>query len=159
LTSHPSAARTTENEIAFERVFDAPREVIFRAWTDPEGISNWWGPRGFTTTTHEMDVRPGGVWRFTMHGPDGTDYQNRVVYTEVVPPEHLVYEHGAGEDSDFTPFHVTVTFAEEGTKTRLALRMRFASAEQLKNAIDYGARDGGLQTLDRLAEYLAKPTP
>jgi uncharacterized protein YndB with AHSA1/START domain len=83
------AEATTDREIVTTRVFDAPREMVFDAWTDPKHIGQWWGPIGFTTTTHEMDVRPGGVWRFTMHGPDGRDYKNRIVYTEIVRPERL----------------------------------------------------------------------
>ena len=71
-----------EREISITRLFDAPRELVFEAWTDPEQVVQWWGPHGFTTTIHEMDVRPGGVWRFIMHGPDGTDYDNRVVFEE-----------------------------------------------------------------------------
>jgi uncharacterized protein YndB with AHSA1/START domain len=84
---------TSDREIVATRVFDAPRELVFQMWTDPQHISNWYGPRGFTTTTHEMDVRPGGVWRHVMHGPDGTDYPNEIVYLEVVKPERLVYDH------------------------------------------------------------------
>ena len=157
MTSKDDATtQTVERELFIERLFDAPRELVFDAWTDPEGIGQWWGPRGFTTTVHEMDVRPGGIWRFTMHGPDGTDYQNRVVYREVVPPERLVYDHGAEEGSDFTPFHVTIGFADEDGTTRLTMQVRFASPEHLKTAIDYGAREGGFETLERLAEYLAE---
>lgn len=74
------AGDTADREIVITRVFDAPREQVFDAWTDSEHVSQWWGPNGFTTTTHEMDVRPGGVWRFIMHGPDGVDYKNRIVY-------------------------------------------------------------------------------
>jgi uncharacterized protein YndB with AHSA1/START domain len=68
------------------RTFDAPRELVFNAWTDPKQITQWWRLTGFTTTTHEMDVKPGGVWRFVMHGPDGTDYKNKIVFIEVVRP-------------------------------------------------------------------------
>ena len=75
------------------RVFNAPRKMVFDAWTDPRQVAQWWGPRGFTTTISEMDVRPGGVWRLVMHGPDGTDYKNKVVYLEVAKPERLVYKH------------------------------------------------------------------
>jgi uncharacterized protein YndB with AHSA1/START domain len=77
-------------------------------WTDPNHVAQWWGPKGFTNTIHEMDVRPGGVWRFVMHGPDGVDYQNKIVFIEVVKPERLVYDHVSGPK-----FHVTVTFTEQ----------------------------------------------
>jgi uncharacterized protein YndB with AHSA1/START domain len=137
------------------RVFDAPRELVFDAWTDPEHIGDWWGPNGFTTTVHEMDVRPGGLWRYIMHGPDGTDYANWVRYTEVARPERLVYDHGehVGEDPWF---HVTATFADDGGKTRLTMRMVFPTAEAREQSMRYGAVEGGNQTLSRLAEYLAK---
>jgi uncharacterized protein YndB with AHSA1/START domain len=104
MSDRDAATQTSDRDLVIERIFDAPRQMVFDAWTDPETIGQWWGPRGFTTTVHEMDVRPGGVWRFTMHGPDGTDYPNRVVYDEVVAPERLVYTHGADDDSGFTPF-------------------------------------------------------
>ena len=103
-----------------------------------------------------MDVQPGGIWRFVMHGPDGTDYDNKVVFVEVVKPERLVYDHGAGDESDFPPFRATVTFDEEGDKTRLTLRSVFASPAERDRVIEFGALEGGNQTLDRLGEYLAK---
>jgi len=138
--------------IAATRVFDAPRELVFDTWTDAKHISNWWGPRGFTTTTHEMDVRPGGRWLFVMHGPDGTDYDNEVVYHEVVRPERLVYTHGPSP-----VFDVTVTFEEVGGKTHMTMRLVFASAE-FRNQVaeEFGAVEGLHQTLDRLEEELAK---
>src|SRR5579884_4127269 len=80
------------------REFDAPRALVFSAWTDPKHLAQWWGPNGFTTTTSSFDMRPGGVWRFVMHGPDGRDYQNRITFEEIVPPERLVYRHGGGDD-------------------------------------------------------------
>ena len=151
-----SAMATSDREIVITRDFDAPRELVFEAWTDPEQVVQWWGPRGFTTTIHEMDVRPGGVWRFVMHGPDGTDYDNKVLFIEVVKPERLVYNHGAGDESDFPPFRVTVTFDEEIDKTRLTLRLIFGSPADRDNAVESGALEGGNQTLERLAEHLAK---
>jgi uncharacterized protein YndB with AHSA1/START domain len=145
-----------DREIAAVRVFDAPRELVFRMWTDPEHVGRWWGPRGFTTTTHAMDVRPGGEWRFVMHGPDGTDYPNRVVYTEVVPPERLAYRHSGDTPTDPVKFDVTVTFADEGGKTRLSMRMLFPTAGERNAAAEkYGAVEGLNQTLGRLEEILA----
>jgi len=87
-----AAAKAAEREIVMTRVFDAPRELVFQAWTDPMHVAQWWGPEGFSTTIHEMDVRPGGVWRLTMHGPDGRDYKNKMVFLEVARPERLVYK-------------------------------------------------------------------
>ena len=89
IAAETSAAGAAAREIVAARVFDAPRELVFDAWTDPEHVAQWWGPNGFTNTIHEMDVRPGGVWRFVMHGPDGVDYNNKIVYIEVVKPERL----------------------------------------------------------------------
>lgn len=146
-----AATSTADREIVASRVFDAPRELVFDMWTDPKHVSQWWGPRGFTTTTYEMDVRPRGVWRFVMHGPDGVDYQNKIVYIEVARPERLVYSH-----SDGTEFHATVTFVEEGKKTKLTMRMVFDSAaERERVATKFGAVEGLTQTLERLAEMLA----
>ena len=150
-----AASATADREIVFTRVLDAPRELVFKAWTDPRHVAQWWGPRGFTTTIHEMDVRPGGVWRFIMHGPDGVDYKNKIVFLEVVKPERLVYIHG--DDGDGPEFHTTVTFDEQDGKTRLTMRGLFGSAAERDQAIDeFGAIEGGKQTLERLAEHLAK---
>jgi len=150
-------SRVADREIVITRLFDAPPERVFKAWTDPEHIGKWWGPTGFTTTTLEIDIRPGGVWRFIMHGPDGTDYPNKIAYKEVVRAKRLVFDHGSGEDSDEGTFEATVTFAKEGGKTRLAMRSLFPTAEGRAQAVEeFGAVEGGNQTLDRLGEYLAK---
>ena len=147
-------ASSADRELVITRLLDAPRELVFDTWTDPAHIGQWWGPDGFTTTTLEMDVRPGGRWRYVMHGPDGVDYPNRMVYREVVRPERIVYDHGDDVEHDPAQFHVTVTFAEEGGGTRLTSRMLFASAEQCEKMKEFGAIEGGNQTLARLDEYL-----
>jgi uncharacterized protein YndB with AHSA1/START domain len=90
----------SERGIVLTRVFDAPRELVWDAWTDPKKIVQWWGPRGFTTTIREMDLRPGGIWRHTMHGPDGTDYPNKSKFIEVVKPERISYSHSGGKKGD-----------------------------------------------------------
>jgi uncharacterized protein YndB with AHSA1/START domain len=155
--SAAEADGTSDRELVATRVFDAPRELVFKVWTDPEHIGRWWGPTGFTTTTYAMDVRPEGVWRFCMHGPDGVDYQNKVTYLEVVELERIVYKHGGDEDCAPVNFEVTVTFEEQGGKTRLTMRMLFPSAEDRDFIIEkYGADKGLTQTLDRLGEYAAK---
>lgn len=144
---------TADREIVQSRVYDAPRELVFRAWTDPQHVARWWGPNGFTITTHSMDVRPGGEWRFVMHGPDGTDYPNHITYREVVRPERLAYAHGDGTREHF---QVEITFEEEAERrTRVTMRSVFPTAE----ARDYvvrvvGAIEGGKQTMARLAEHL-----
>lgn len=150
------ASPTADREIVLTRVLEAPRELVFRAFTDPEHVVHWWGPDGFTTTIHEMDVRPGGVWRFIMHGPDGTDYPNRVVYREVAEPERLVYVHDDDGAGEHPPFDVTATFEAEGGGTRVTLRMVTASPEVRARMVEFGAVEGGNQTLRRLAEYLAQ---
>jgi len=115
------------------------------------------GPTGFTTTTYEMDVKPGGVWRFVMHGPDGTDYKNKIIFIEVVKPERIVYRHAGEADSEPVRFHVTVTFAAQGAKTQLTMKSIFETAEERNRVVEkYGAIEGGKQTLGRLAEHLAQ---
>lgn len=139
------------------RVIDAPRELVFEAWTDPKHLAQWWGPDGFTTTTRSFDMRPGGVWRFVMHGPDGRDYQNRITYDEIVRPERIVYRHGGGEDVEPVQFEVTVTFEDLGNrKTRLTMRGQFPSAAERERVIkEYGADKGMVQTLARLIAHVA----
>jgi uncharacterized protein YndB with AHSA1/START domain len=138
------------------RVLDAPRELVFAAWTNPAHLAQWWGPNGFTTTTRTIDVRPGGTWRFVMHGPDGRDYENRITYEEIVRPERLVYSHGGGDDVEPVQFRVTVTFEDIDGKTRLTMRGLFPSAAERDRVIkEYGADKGMVQTLARLEDYVA----
>src|SRR5271170_3168290 len=140
------------------REFDAPRELVFSMWTDPKHLAQWWGPNGFTTTTSSFDMRPGGVWRFVMHGPDGRDYQNRITFEDIVPPERIVYRHGGGGGDDVEPvqFRQTVIFEDLGTRTRITWRSDFPSAAERDRVIrEYGADKGLVQTLARLSEYVA----
>lgn len=127
-------------------------------WTDPAHVVHWWGPNGFSTTIEKMDVRPGGVWKHVMHGPDGTDYPNSSVFKEVVKPERIVYAHGGGKKGGTgAHFVATGTFEALGDKTRVTLHMRFPTAADRDKVIkEYGAIEGGDQTLDRLGEHLAK---
>jgi uncharacterized protein YndB with AHSA1/START domain len=138
------------------RTFDAPRELVFAAFSDPKHLAQWWGPVGFTTTTHSFEFRPGGVWRFVMHGPDGRDYQNRVTYDEIVPPERIVYHHGGGDDVEPVQFNTTVRFEDLGNnQTRIVWHGTFPTAEERARVIkEYGADKGLVQTLSRLAEHL-----
>lgn len=160
LSKAASVARSAfaEREIVISRVFDAPRELVWNAWTDPEQVVRWWGLRGFTTTIEEMDVRPGGVWRHTMHGPDGTNYPNKSVFTEVVEHERIVFSHGGGrEGGPGANFTATWTFEQQGAKTKLTMRMVFNSAQERDQVVkDFGAIEGGKQTLERLAEHLSR---
>jgi uncharacterized protein YndB with AHSA1/START domain len=144
-----------DRELVFTRMFNAPRDLVFTAWTDRKHIVHWWGPDGFTNTTLEMDVRPGGVWRFIMHGPDGVDYPNKIVFQKVIRPERLEFLHGPDDDSHSGQFEVTVTFAEVGKKTELTMRMVFTSKEERDLVVEkYGAVEGNRQTMNRLEEYL-----
>ena len=155
LDDHLVELTIAAREIVLTRTFDAPRELVFQAWTEPGQIEQWWGPAGFRNETLVMDVRPGGTWRYVMHSPDGTAYDNRTVYREVVVPERLVYWHGWDVDDDPLAFAVTVTFAALGDQTQLTMRMRFATAEQRDDTIAFGAVESGEQTLTKLAQYLA----
>lgn len=150
-------SNTADREIATSRVFDAPRELVWKVWTDPNHIGNWWGPNGFTNTIETMEVKPGGVWKLIMHGPDGTDYPNRITYIEVIKPERLVYKHGSDMEDHPGDFHVTVTFEEENGKTKLTMISLFQTAAARDEVVEkYGAIEGMNQTLNRLGEYLAK---
>jgi uncharacterized protein YndB with AHSA1/START domain len=141
-----------DRQIVLMRLLEAPRDLVFRAWTEREHVERWWGPTGFTTTIDEMDVRVGGTWRFVMHGPDGVDFPNTIVYEEIVPPERLVFTHGGSDDP---PFRVTVTFEEFLGNTALTMRSVFVSAEERDRVVvEYNAIEGGNQTLDRLAEHV-----
>ncbi len=152
----PTERNTSDREIVTTRLINAPRELLWEAWTDPARLAVWWGPRGFTTTTHEMDFRVGGQWRYTMHGPDGVDYPNLIVYREIRKPERMVYDHSGEADFDDTHFHSTITFEPHGTKTKVTLRAAFPTKEERDRVIEeFGALEGGKQTLERLDEHAA----
>jgi uncharacterized protein YndB with AHSA1/START domain len=145
---------TADREIVLTREFDAPRERVWEAYTDERHLPHWFGPNGFTITIYSIDVRPGGTWRYMMHGPDGTDYPNRQTYEEVVRPERLVYLHGEDVDDDPGAFHVTVTFDDLGGRTRVTQRMVFRTKAQREGVVSFGAVELGQQTMARLAAYL-----
>ena len=146
-----------DNEIIITRMVNAPRELVWEVWTTPEHAAKWWGPNGFTTTTKEMDVREGGTWIYTMHGPDGTDYPNEVKYLEVVKPERIVHSHGDGQREWFKG---SVVFETEGDKTRVTIRHEFPSPEARNEvALKYGAIEGGQQHLARLDKFLTEFSP
>jgi uncharacterized protein YndB with AHSA1/START domain len=151
-TRRPSAAR----EILISRIFAAPRSLVYRTWTDPSHISSWWGPRGFSTTTSSLDLRPGGMWIYVMHGPDGRDYENWIRYITIVPEELLHYDHGGGSAEAPAHFQVTVAFTELKEHTLVSMLSVFPSAEARDQVVRYyGAIEGGYQTMARLAEQLA----
>jgi uncharacterized protein YndB with AHSA1/START domain len=138
------------------REFDAPRELVFSAWTDPVHLAQWWGPNGFTTTTYSFDFRPGGVWRFVMHGPGGRDYQSRITFEEIVPPARIIYRHGGVDDVEPVQFRQTVIFEDLGGRTRITWRGDFPTAAERDRVIkDYGADKGLVETLARLSDHVA----
>jgi uncharacterized protein YndB with AHSA1/START domain len=148
---------TADREIVTTRVFDAPRALVWKVWTEPEHAPHWWGPAGFRTTTQQMEVRPGGQWRYTMHGPDGHDYPNLITYQEVRAPEFLRYKHGGEVDLEPVNFDVTVTFEELGRRTRVTMRALFPSSKARDFVVrEYNAVEGGKQHLARLSGYLAQ---
>jgi uncharacterized protein YndB with AHSA1/START domain len=152
MTTFPTPA--SDREIAGTRILRAPRALVFEAFTTPEHLARWWGPNGFTTTTKSMAFEPGGVWRFTMHGPDGTDYPNVITFLEIVRPEKIVYKHGGDADAEPVNFTTTITLEDLGRETRATWRMVFPSAQAKRFVVEkYGAADGLQQTLDRLVAY------
>ena len=140
----------SDREIVTTRVLAWPPERVFRAWTEPEHLARWWGPKGFTNTFQEFDPRPGGRWQFVMHGPNGADYPNQSVFVEIVKPERIVFDHLSGP-----AFQVTATFAEEAGKTRLTFRMLFETAAECDKVKGFavGANE---ENLDRLEAELAR---
>ena len=156
--SDAPAALVGDREIAATRTLDAPRDVVFKMWTDLAHLDQWWGPRGFTTTTFKRAMKPGGVWRFVMHGPDGRDYENNVTFLEVVPNERIVFEHGGDDAGEPVGHRTMVTFADAGDgRTTLTMRMVFASATAREHVVRAHDAVAGLgQTLGRLGEHLAR---
>lgn len=153
------AARNKKpNELYLTRVYDAPVKLVWDAWCDPAQAAKWWGPRGFTITTHSKDLRPGGHWSYTMHGPDGTDYENKTIYHVVEKHAKLVYDHGGNDDRP-PLFRVTVTFEEIGKgKTKMDMTMTLATAEVAAQTKKFIKKAGGDSTWDRLGEFLAQQT-
>ncbi|MBY0491976.1 MAG: SRPBCC domain-containing protein [Gemmatimonadaceae bacterium] len=144
------------NELRITRLYDAPVSLVWDAWTQDEHVGKWWGPRGFTITTHRKELRPGGFWDYTMHGPDGKDWPNFTRYHEVVPQARLVYDHGASSEDAKPMFRVTATFTDVGGKTELDMRMVLESAEAAAQTRAFVKAAGGNGTWDRLAEFLEK---
>ncbi|TMF88081.1 MAG: ATPase [Chloroflexi bacterium] len=144
----------SDREIVGSRIMDAPPELVFKAYTDPELIPRWWGPRRYATTVDKMDLRPGGVWRFVHRAADGGEYAFNGVYREIVPPKRLVYTF----NYEGAPGHEaveTVTFEEaEGGKTRMTDHLLFETREERDGMLNSGMEEGAAETIDRLAELL-----
>ncbi|HEY4875059.1 MAG TPA: SRPBCC family protein [Puia sp.] len=153
MTNEKEAVSAITNlELTITRLFNAPRQLMWEVWTNPEHIKNWWGPNGFTNTIFTMDVKNGGIWDFIMHGPDGTDYKNENVFAEIMKPEKIVYDH-----VNYPKHHTTITFKEQGNKTLVTMTMIFETAELKEQSVKTFKADIGLkQNMDRLEEYLVK---
>ena len=152
----PAQSATAGREIVISRLIDAPRELVFEVFTEVRHLSRWWGPDGFTTTTRAFEFRVGGVWNFVMHGPDGTDYQEWISWTEIAPPERIALLHGESQD-DPNAFESVLTFALDGATTRIDMRTVFPTKELRDEAVErYHAVEGGRQTLANLAAYVTE---
>lgn len=152
----PKQSDPADREIVISRVIDAPREVVFEAFTEVRHLSQWWGPEGFTTTTRAFEFRVGGVWDFTMHGPDGTKYPEWITWTEITPPEQIAMLHGEYRD-DPDAFESVLTFEPLGDATRIEMLTVFPTKELRDEAIEkHGAIEGGNQTLGNLVAYVTQ---
>src|SRR3954452_12996101 len=158
-TTERSAQRqstTADREILISRLIDAPRELVFEAFTEVRHLSQWWGPDGFTTTTRAFEFSVNGTWDFVMHGPDGTDYQEWISWTEIAPPERIALLHGEFR-GDPNAFESILTFALDGGATRIEMRTVFPTKGLRDEAVEkYHAIEGGQQTLSNLAAYLTE---
>jgi len=153
-----AVAELPNAEVSFTRTFNSPRDLVFRVWTDPKHVAQWWGPRGFTNPVCELDARPGGAMRIDMRGPDGTVFPMTGVYQEIVEPERIVFTSGALGKDGHPLFEVltTVTFTEMGGKTTLTMHARVVKSTAAATPHIKGMEVGWSQTLDRLEEYVAK---
>jgi uncharacterized protein YndB with AHSA1/START domain len=156
------ASKNKPNEIYIERIYNAPVKLVWEAWTDPDQVKEWWGPRGFTLTTHSKpnsdDLKAGSIWSYTMHGPDGVNYPNKTVYHEVKKYARLVYDHG-GNDDQPPMFQVTVNFTElKNKKTKMEMWMALKTPEEAEQTKKFIKSAGGNGTWDRLAEFLENNT-
>ncbi|MGH2416270.1 MAG: SRPBCC domain-containing protein [Microcystaceae cyanobacterium] len=163
LKQNHSTDTQSDCEIVIIRVFNAPRELVFPAWTEPKHIEQWWGPKGFTTRVEQMDLRPGGTWRYVMCGPDGTEYPVNGVFREVVPPERLVtsdefdegFEQVVKVDLPSGTIVATAIFEDLGDKTRLTLRIMHSTAEERRKHEEMGVVAGWNSSFECLDEHLA----
>jgi uncharacterized protein YndB with AHSA1/START domain len=147
------ANSTADREIVVNRVIDAPRELVFEAFTEPEHIKEWWAPRG--STTHEMDVQPGSAWSYSQR-IRGSEQRFKIEFIEISKPERLVYDYGPDSADASDPVRTTVTFDQENGKTKVTLQLLFATAKEREQAVKYGAIVGAMQSLEELADYVAK---
>jgi uncharacterized protein YndB with AHSA1/START domain len=141
-----------KRELRITRLLNAPLELVWEVWTDPDHIKNWWGPDGFTNTITKMDIEPGGEWDLIMHGPDGTDYKNKSVFREVIRHKRIVYDHVSAPK-----FTATIEFESRGDATFIEWHALFESAEQLEQVVKVSKADEGMkQNVEKLNNYLLK---
>lgn len=143
-----------DREIVVTRVIDAPRELVFTAFTEKEHVENWWVPSG--TTTHEWDAKPGGRWRYSQPAPNGSEYPFKVEFIEIDKPERLVYDFATDAEGAPAPVRTNVTFEEQDGKTKVTLQLVFATAAAREEAAKYGGEKGAKMALDNLAYYIAE---
>jgi uncharacterized protein YndB with AHSA1/START domain len=156
-TSTPRSGPVGEREIVITRDFDAPRELVYMAFTHPAHVGKWWGPRGFTLEMRSIDVRVGGRWSFILRSAEGREFPNRIDYRELTPPSRIVYDHGSDQDDDPAAFHVTITLEDlGGARTRVVMRSLFRTAAQREGVIGFGAVELGKSTLDKGAAHVAQ---
>lgn len=163
MNTEPKTSLTmTDREIVLSRDFDALRELVWDAWTDPAHLGRWWGPVGFTTTTQSINIATGGEWRYIMHGPDGTDYHNHIRYLEVKRPDRITYTLGGQVNGKPVTLQTTATFEAIGPdsqRTRITMRSIFPTREALEYVVrECGADEGGKQMFARFAEFLESRT-
>ena len=146
----------TEKRLLTTRVFDAPQQLVYEAWTNTHHLEQWFGPKGFTITTRRFAAEVGGEWEFIMHGPDGTDFYNLIRFTKLQPYSTIEYQQmGDGSQEDDT-FFVVVNLSEADGKTKFVMDMTFKSKDYLDMVIEkYGALEGQKETLNRLRNYLS----
>ncbi len=156
-----TVAQFTERELVLTRTFNAPRRVVFKAWTDPKHMAQWWGPHGFTNPICELDARPRGAIRVDMRAPDGVVYTMTGMYQEIVEPERLVFTSAALDENGDPLFEIlnTVIFAEQGGKTILTLQARVVKTTARAAQYLAGMEAGWTQSLERLTALLAKAEP
>lgn len=148
-----------EQEFVVERYFTAPRTLVFQVFTQPEHLKRWWAPQPYTIPTCTINLRPGGIWHYSMRSPEGQEHWARSVYREIIPPEKLVYTSTFADEHansiEGIPEHLTtIIFTEEAGKTKATARIQFSNAEALKVALDMGMLQGMNMTWDYLIEYI-----
>ena len=142
--------KTNDREIRMVKTFAAPINIMWEAWTNPDHITNWWGPDGFTSTIHKMNIQEGGEWIMTLHSPDGTNFPNKSIFKEIIPFKKILFEH-------FYPhFMTTVLFTSKGEETQVDWTLLFNTAEMRETiVIAHKADEGQKQNMEKLEKYLS----